>query len=235
MMSFRRSVLALIAALMFARSPIIAQTPVPPASERLKQVLPADVADRILATIAAARAHDLPSQALENRALKFAAKGVAPAEIERSVAEHADRMEHGKTVLEQARGGKPLGDEVEAAAEALRQGVDEKTVAALAKSAPSGRSLTVPLYVIGSLVGRGMASDAALVKVEQKLTTRASDAELEQLPAEAVAGQANRPADVGRDLAGTKSGRAAAGPPAGVPANGGAGAHPSNPGQRRRP
>lgn len=227
---------ALSIALMFAQSPALAQAPVSPAATRLKEVLPADVADRILARIAAARSRDLPSQALENRALKFAARGIAPSEIERSVSEQADRMERVKPVLEQARGTKPLGDEIEAAAEALRQGVDAKTLSALARSAPSGRSLAVPLYVIGSLVDRGLASDAALQRVEQKLNARATDADLEQLPAEALAGQANRPADVGRDLAGTKSsGRAAGGPPSGVPANGGAAARPSNPGQRRRP
>ena len=183
------------------------------------------------------RRQQLPGQALENRALKFAAKGIAPVEIERSVAQQADRMEQVKTVLERARSTKPLGDEIEAGAEALRQGVDEKTLTALAKSAPSGRSLAVPLYVIGSLVNRGLPADAALARVEQKLTARASDTELEQLPAQAIAGQANRPADIGRDVAGTKSGgRAAGGPPAGVPANGGASARPTNPGsQRRRP
>jgi hypothetical protein len=236
MKSSTRILVALSAALMLTRGPAMAQSPLPPASTRLKEVLPADVADRILATIAAARSRDLPAQALENRALKFAAKGVAPSEIERSVTEQADRMARAKPVLEQARGTKALGEEVEAAAEAVRQGVDAKALSALAKSAPSGRSLAVPLYVIGSLVGRGVPSDAALQRVEQKLNARASDAELEQLPAEAVAGQANRPAETGRDLAGTKSnGRAVGGPPPGVPANGGAAARPSNPGQRRRP
>jgi hypothetical protein len=207
-----------------------------PAATRLKQVLPADVADRILARIAAARAHGLPGEALENRALKFAARGIAPGDIERSVTEQAERMEHVKPILEQSRGPKPLGDEIEAAAEAVREGVDDKTVSALAKSAPTGRSLAVPLYVIGNLVNRGLPSDVALQKVEQKLNAHATDTELEQLPAEAVAGQANRPTQVGRDLAGAKSsGRAAGGPPTGVPANGGAAARPSNPGQRRRP
>ena len=228
---------ALIAALLFSQSPALAQTSASPAATRLREVLPADVAERILARIAAARAHDLPSQALENRALKFAARGIAPTEIERSVFEQADRMERVKPVLEQARGTKPLGDEVEAGAEAMRQGVDGKTIGALAKSAPSGRSLAVPLYVIGSLVNRGLPSDVALQNVEQRLNARASDAELEELPAEAVAGQANRPPETGRDIAGTRSsGRAAGGPPAGVPANGGAAARPSgNPGQRHRP
>jgi hypothetical protein len=215
---------------MAARVSVGAQAP----SGRLREVLPSDVADRVIARIADARAHDLPGHALENRALKFAAKGVAPAEIERSVAQHADRMAKVKDVLVRTRGTKPLDDEIEAGAEALRQGVDEKTLTALAKSAPSRRSLAVPLYVIGSLVNRGLRADAALERVEQRLNARASDAELEQLPAQAITGQANRP-DVGRDIAGTKSGgRAAGGPPPGVPANGGGRARPSNPGSQRK-
>jgi len=40
---------------------------------RLRAVLPADVAERVIATVTAARERGLPSQALENRALKYAA------------------------------------------------------------------------------------------------------------------------------------------------------------------
>jgi hypothetical protein len=218
-----------------------AQTPAKDPSDRLREVLPADVADRVLARIAEARARELPAAALEHRALKFAAKGVAPDDIERSVSEQADRMASAKQALETARGGKASADEVEAGAEAMRKGVDGAEVSALAKSAPSGRSLAVPLYVIGGLIDRGLPSDAALQKVRERLMARASDADLEALPEQAVAGMANKPAETGRDLAATKrpanpgrSGTAGA-PPASVPANGGKGARPSNPGTSHRP
>lgn len=225
-----RRLAAVAVVCLVARGAAGAQTPANDPSARLKEVLPADVADRVLAKIAEARARQLPAQALENRALKFAAKGVAPSDIERSVEEQADRMSKAKDALESARSKKPAPDEIEAGAEALRQGVDGKAVSALAKSAPSGRSLAVPLYVIGTLVERGLASDAALERVQEKLTARASDAELEGLPAQAAAGQSNRPDVTGRDLAGTKSGgRAGSGPPAGVPANGGSAARPAVP------
>jgi len=201
-----------------------AQTPAHDPSERLRAVLPADVAERVLARIADARAHQLPAQALENRALKFAAKGVDPADIERSVSEQADRMEKAKQALAKGRGRPATDDEVEAGADALRKGVDGAQVSALAKSAPSGRSLAVPLYVVGSLVDRGLPSDAALARVQERLQARATDPELErlpgQLPAQAAAGQAHRPTETGRELAATKR-------PSGVPANGGAGARPA--------
>jgi hypothetical protein len=221
---------------LMARGVAGAQTPASDPSARLREVLPTDVAERVLAKIAEARARELPAQALENRALKFAAKGVAPSDIERSVSEQSDRMGKARDVLESARGRRPSDEEIEAGAEALRQGVDGKAVSALAKGAPSGRSLVVPLYVIGGLVDRGLPSDAALQRVQEKLTARASDAELEQLPSQAAAGQANRPDQTGRDLAGTMSGgRAGSGPPAGVPANGGSAARPavSRPPSRR--
>jgi hypothetical protein len=215
----------------------------PPAydpSARLKEVLPADIAQKVLATIAAARSHSLPAQALEQRALKFAAKGVDPKLIAKSVSDQETRMEKTRDLLDKAR-GKASDDEIEAGAEALRQGVDGAAVSELAKSAPSGRSLAVPLFVIGSLVDRGLPSDKALANVLARLQARASDRELasELGPGNSAVGQSNRPADAGRPAttgkpAGVGSGvgtgaRPSGGPPAGVPGNGGQGARPTTP------
>jgi hypothetical protein len=221
--------------------PLSAQTPAKDPSARLREVLPADVAQRVLARIADARAHQLPAAALENRALKFAAKGVDPSAIERSVNEQALRMASARSALSTGRGSAPAGDEIEAGAEAMRKGVDGAAVALFAKSAPHDRSLAVPLFVIGSLTDRGLSLDQALQRVLARLRARASDADLErlagELPAQAITGQVNRPAGAGRDFGqsnkpATTGKPATAGPPAGVPANGGA---KSNPGQSRRP
>jgi hypothetical protein len=208
-----------------------AQVPAKDPSARLREVLPADVATRVLARIADARAHQLPAAALENRALKFAAKGVDPKDIERSVNEQAQRMESARSALSSGRGSAPAGDEIEAGAEAMRKGVDGASVALLAKSVASGRSLAVPLFVIGSLTDRGLSSDEALQRVLTRLKARASDSDLEsmpgELPASAASGQSNRPAETGREFGQShkraNTGRpATAGPPAGVPGNGGA-------------
>lgn len=176
---------AALGALVMAFASAEAQTPAVDPTVRLREVLPADVADRVIARIAAARAVELPTQALENRALKFAARGVVPAEIERAVDAHASRLAASRDAI---RGGRPAklpeSDEIEAGAEALRQGVDGTAVSELAKSAPSGRSLAVPLFVIGSLVERGLPSDAALARVHERMLARATDAELERLPGE---------------------------------------------------
>lgn len=233
----RRDKLMVMAAIVATARAVGAQSQANDPSARLREVLPAGIAEHVLATIAAARSHDLPAAALENRALKFAARGIAPMDIERAIDEQADRMAKGRDVLEQARSRKPAGDEVDAAAEAMRRGVDGARISDLAKSAPSGRSLAVPLYVTGSLIDRGLPSAEALKRVRDRLQARASDADLEQMAGGSPLGQANGPAETGRSLAETKrpaSARGAAGngspgggPPAGVPANGGRGVTPN--------
>lgn len=212
-----------------------AQTPARDPSERLREVLPPDVAAHVLATVANARSHNLPAQALEQRALKFAAKGVKPADIQRSVDEQAARMGLAKAALERGRGRAADSTEIEAGAEAMRQGVDGSKVSELAKSAPSGRSLAVPLFVLGSLTDRGLPSDQALQRVLDRLNAHASDSDLQQLPAQAANGQSHRPVGGGSATglshkpatAGRPTGvggrpATAGGPPAGVPSNAGA-------------
>jgi hypothetical protein len=235
-----RNLTALVAAIVFASQAAVAQAPGRDAAARLREVLPADVAQRVLARIADARAQHLPAEALENRALKFAAKGVNAADIERSVAEQAVRMQNARNALANGRGSQPAGDEIEAGAEAMRKGVDAAAVSRLAKSAPLGRSLAVPLFVIGSLTDRGLSSDQALQSVLTRLQSRASDADLESMPGDLppqAAGANGKPAgesgrDFGQSHRPASAGRPAnAGPPAGVPGNGGA---KSN-GKSRRP
>lgn len=198
-------------------STLPAQAPVSDAATRLREALGEDVAARVLATIASARARELPAVALENRALKFAARGVEPKQIERSISEQAERMGVVKGELVKARGSAPGADEIDAGAEAMRKGVDGAAIGNLAKEAPSGRSLKVPLTVIGSLIDRGLPADAALLQVQTRLAERATDTELEQLPSQ-VATRGQRPARTGRELAATKRpGAARGGAPSGLP------------------
>lgn len=175
-------------------------------SEKLREVLPADVAQHVLATIADARSHSLPAAALERQALRLTSKGTKPADVEKSIDESADNMKQSKAVLQKA-GRKPTNDEVVAGSELIGRGVDGKKVSEFAKSAPSGRSLAVPLYVTGSLMDRGLKSDAALAKVHERLLAKATDKQLtadvtatasEHRPATAnrAGGLAHRPATV---------------------------------------
>jgi hypothetical protein len=236
-MSRSRLLALLILSSFFSASVARAQAPTKDPSTRLREVLPSDVAARVLARIADARARQLPAEAVENRALKFAAKGVAPRDIERSVTEQVERMDVARTALVAGRGSAPESDEIEAGAEAMRKGVDGAAVSSLARSAPSGRSLAVPLFVIGSLTDRGVPASEALRRVTSRLQQKASDADLEtlpgDLPSEVAAGR-DHGNGYGRDNRGKGvSGRpATAGPPAGVPGNGG---KKTNPGQSHRP
>lgn len=213
----RTSLLRAVPLLAFAGA-LAAQAPVVDPIARLREVLPADVAERVIAQIEQARARQLPAHALENRALKFAARGIAPVELERAVSAHAIRLASAQAAL---RNGRPdvSAREVEAGAEAMRQGVDGASVSALAQAAPSGRSLEVPLYVIGNLVERGLPSDQALEQVRVRLLQRATDADLERLSGGADGSGARGIERAG--AAGRPAGAPPMGPPAGVPANGG--------------
>src|SRR3954469_18296959 len=176
-----RLLAALLLGVVISAAAAIAQTPAKDPAARLREVLPAEVAQRVLARIADARARQLPAEALENRALKFAAKGVDPRNIERSISEQADRMENTRAALAKGRGASPNGDEIDAGAEAMRKGVNAASISLLASSAPTGRSLAVPLFVIGSLSDRGLPSDQALQRVLARLQSRATDADLETM------------------------------------------------------
>jgi hypothetical protein len=197
--------LLIAVALMFA-SAASAQTAKDP-SATLRKVLPAKVADHVLATIADARSHSLPAAALEQQALRLARTGAKPADVEKSIDRSADNMKQAKGALEKS-GRKPTNDEVVAGSKLIGRGVDGSKVSDFAKTAPSGRSLAVPLYVTGSLMDRGLKSDAALARVHTRLMQKATD---RQLTAEANAtasekrsatankegGQAHRPATAG--------------------------------------
>lgn len=203
---------------------------------RLRELLPADVASRVLAVTSEARSRGLPGDALEQRALKFAARGVPAAEIVRAITEQAERQVRVKALIEAARGA-TSADEVDAGAEAIREGLDGHEVSALAKLAPSGRSITIPLYVLGSLTSRGLASAQALARVSQSLAAGAGDTELEALAGQALNLRGGVGGEMGRDLGAARrptaapgaSGAPGAGPPAGVPANGGKRSRPQVP------
>jgi hypothetical protein len=204
-MQLTRLVAILVTALTWSASSLPAQTLARDPSARLREVLPADVAERVLARIAEARARELPAAALEQRALKFAAKGVTPALIEKSVAEHAERMSNARDALERALQRRASADELEAGAEALRKGVPGSALSELARAAPSGRSLAMPLYALSGLLDRGLPADEAIRRVHDRLAARAADSDFQRMSTELPPrGQGNRPELTGPDLAATK-------------------------------
>lgn len=151
------------------------------ASARLKKLLPRITAERVLGTIAVARAHGLPATALENRALKYAVRHVSSKEIEQAIAADADAMERSGALLTASSRRDPNGEEIDAAAQLIGEGVDSTSIALLAKAAPANRSLEIPLRVSAELVARNTAPQEALLRVTERLNSGATDTQLEKL------------------------------------------------------
>src|SRR5262249_44267951 len=124
---------AAMLALVLASGPLFAQET---ASEKLRSVLPRPAADRIFRRIEQARANGLPAATLEQRALELSAKGVATDRLIAAVDDMANRLEAARDALATPTRKAPTEDELEAAATALRKGVDRKIIRALAAAAP---------------------------------------------------------------------------------------------------
>lgn len=198
-------------------------------TDRLRAVLPANVADTVIAIVTDATNHGLPGQAIADRAIETIAKGRSGADASAAARALAADLAGARDAIGSA-GRTPDSTEIEAGASAKQLGVDGAAISKVATAAPSGRSLAVPLAVLGALVDRGLPSDDALASVLSRLQAHASDAQLADMPGEAgrLIAQGYRPSDVGRALA--------AGRPAGLPANGGrSGTRPTTPGHPGRP
>lgn len=183
-------------------------------ADRLAEVLPADVVGQVLDVIAAAQASGLPGGAVANLALEGVAKGRSSDEVLAAVSLLVSDMGRAQDAL-LAAGHAPEGGEIEAATAAIRMGVDGQSISELARTGPSGRSLAVPLLVMGGLAERGLPSDQALAAVRDRLAARADDAALiGDFPG---MGRGLGPDAVGAGLAGGLAGFQVPVPGAGVP------------------
>jgi predicted trehalose synthase len=173
--------------------------------ERLAEVLPESVRDQVIARVTEARARDLPEQAMANLALEGVAKGRSAEEVLAAVELLVADMGRAQEAI-QAAGRPPVPGDIEAATAAMRMGVDGSAVSELARSGPSGRSLAVPLLVIGALAERGLPSDDALAVVRDRLEARADDAEILREFPDVAQGLGMRPEQVGTALASERAG-----------------------------
>lgn len=161
------------------------------ASSRLKKLLPQASADRVVAAIASARNRGLPAAALESRALKFAARRVAPLDIEDAIAADAEAMGKAEKLLIASGRRDPSAEEIDAVAQLLGEGADSASIGAIAKFAAAGRSIDVPLRVGAELVATHSSPRETLARVEDRVRGGATDAQLEKMldetPARVVA------------------------------------------------
>ena len=151
--------------------------------DRLRTALPPDIADEVIASVTDATSRGLPGQAIADRALEAIARGRSARKVSAAVQAFATDLARGRAALQHA-GRTPDATEIEAAATAKELGVNGATISALASSAPSGRSLAVPLAVIGALVNGGIPSADALKSVLDRLLARANEGS--QMPGETV-------------------------------------------------
>jgi hypothetical protein len=143
----------------------------------LPELLPAQVSGQVLERVESARAEGLPVEAMAELALEGVAKGRSAAEVLAAVEALAADMSTAQDAIIRADRA-PEDREIEAATATLRMGVDRWMVSELAQEQPSGRSLAVPLLIVGSLVDRGLPSDEAVAAVRDRLAAGASDGEL---------------------------------------------------------
>ena len=144
-------------------------------SERLGEVLPPEISAQVIERVETARARELPTQAVANLALEGVAKGRSAAEVLAAVQLLVGDMGRAQDALLQAAGRAPAEGEIEAATAAMRMGVDAEAISELARSQPSGRTLAVPILVIGGLTERGLPSDQALAAVLDRLSAGTDD------------------------------------------------------------
>ena len=198
-LTMKRTAYLLVAALL----PVSAAAQQDP-SERLTEVLPPEVSAQVLERIETARVRELPTQAVANLALEGVAKGRSAEVVLAAVELLVGDMGRAQDALLQAAGRVPAGGEVEAATAAMRMGVDGEAISELARSQPSGRTLAVPLLVMGGLTERGLPSGQALAAVRDRLSAGADDgALLRDFPQVGRdLGQGMRPDQVGPALAG---------------------------------
>ena len=176
-------------------------------SDRLAEVLPPEVSAQVLERIATARARELPTQALVNFALEGVTKGRSAEDVLAALESLVTDMGRAQDAL-QAAGRVPAEGEVEAATAAMRMGVDAGAISELARWQPSGRTLAVPILLMGGLTARGLPSDQALAAVRDRLSAGADDvgllSDFPQVGRDL--GQGMRPDQVGLALAGGLAG-----------------------------
>lgn len=123
---------------------------------RLAAQLDAGTEQRVSAVIERARAASLPVEPLVDKALEGARKRAPAPRIVEAVTGLAARLESSRVALGMAS----TEAELVAAAAALQAGVGPRVLSQL-RQARAGKSLAVPLVVLGDLVSRGVPHDTA--------------------------------------------------------------------------
>jgi hypothetical protein len=135
----------------------------------------------------AAREKNLPDQPMRERMAEGQAKGASDAQVAAAVRGVEARLEASQSAMISAGRANPTADETTAGAQAMERGATQAQIEALAKHAPSGRSLAVAFTVLSDLQARGEPTAKAVSAIQSKLDARASDEAIVSLASNATA------------------------------------------------
>lgn len=177
---------------------------------RVREVFPADAADRIARIVSEAEAEGLPADPVLDKALEGAAKGVPAGRVVAAVSSYAERLRGASRLL----GDRPAPDALVAGADALQRGATPEAVGTVAERA--GDATPAALVVLGDLVDAGVPVEYALDVVTAALDEGRRGQDLLAMSAvvRRLLRQGTPPGLAARAVARTLAGEA---PPSGVP------------------
>ena len=148
--------------------------------QRARSGLPGSAAARLDRILQTAAAQGVPTAALVDKTLEGEAKGVPADRILDVVAVLAVNLGRARSILLES--GSADGDDVSAAADALRRGVPEGNIRAL-RLQQHGRPFALPVVTLADLEQQGVPGDRALALLAAWSRRGADPGELRELPA----------------------------------------------------
>lgn len=149
--------------------------------------LSADADAKVDANLKAARARHLPEQPIRDRVAEGEAKGASEAQIVAASGRTLAELQASYDAMVKAGRKEPSQDEVARGGQLMARGFTSAQVEAVARKAPSDRSLVVAFETLTSLQARGASTARAAARVEQLLAARASDAQMREVAVNATA------------------------------------------------
>ena len=141
----------------------------------------AQASSSVDAEIAIARQSGVPTNPIRRRAAEGRAKGAAEAQVALAARRVRMNLEAAHSAMVRAGRTRPSDQETEQGAAVIERGFTRAQVEAVARSAPSDRSLVVAFDILTKLAARGVETGKALATVQSRLEARATDAQLSAL------------------------------------------------------
>lgn len=151
------------------------------ASVRSERALSADAQATVDANIRVAREHQLPEEPIRQRVAEGQAKGASDAQVAAASTRTLAELRGSFDAMVRAGRAEPSNEEVSRGAQLMARGYTEAQIEAVARKAPSDRSLVVAFETLTSLQARGVSTGRAIAQVGSRLSSRASDAQLRVL------------------------------------------------------